>query len=63
MKAMVRYGAFSSVGAMVDLTVFFIFAKMLSFNYMWVATAAFIIATFVNYELCARFVFERGGTV
>ena len=28
---------------------------------MWVATAAFIIATFVNYELCTRFVFERGA--
>lgn len=59
MKSTVRYVGVSSIGVLVDLAIFFVFAKLLRFNYLWVAGIGFIIATFVNYELCVRFVFER----
>lgn len=43
--------------AVVDIGLFFIFAKLLTFNYLLVGFFTFIIATFVNYYLSIRFVF------
>ncbi len=45
---------------MVDLGIFFVFAKVLGFQYLWVAAIGFIIATLVNYILSIRHVFKSG---
>jgi putative flippase GtrA len=59
MKSIIRYLGISSIGAVIDFSIFFVFAKLLMYNYLWVAGFGFVIATLINYELCVRFIFER----
>lgn len=54
----VRYSFVGGVAALVDLTIFFLFAKLLDFNYLLIGAAGFIIATYVNYILSIKYVFE-----
>jgi putative flippase GtrA len=42
------------------MAIFFIFAKILRFNYLAVGALAFIVATFVNYILSVKYVFKSG---
>jgi len=58
--SLVRYGLVGGTAAVVDITLFAIFAKWLGFDYLVVATFSFLLATLVNYVLSIRFVFESG---
>ena len=55
-----KYFIVGSIAALTDLTLFYIFAKLLVYNYMIVAFFSFIIATFVNYILSIKYVFQSG---
>lgn len=57
---MARYFVVGGLSAVVDISFFFVFAKLLGFNYLLVATIGFFIATLVNYVLSVRFVFTSG---
>jgi putative flippase GtrA len=55
-----RYFIVGSIAASVDIGIFFVFAKLVGVNYLVVATVGFVIATFVNYLVGIRMVFESG---
>jgi putative flippase GtrA len=57
---LIRYLLVGGVAALIDISFFFIFAKLVGFNYLYVASAGFIIATFINYLLSIRWVFKSG---
>ena len=57
---MAQYFVVGGVSAVVDISFFFVFAKLLGFNYLVVATIGFVIATLVNYALSIKFVFTSG---
>ncbi len=56
----VRYFFVGGAAATVDIGLFFIFANWLEFNYLAVGACTFMVATFVNYVLSIRHVFESG---
>lgn len=56
-QKIIKYFFVGSSAAIIDITIFLIFAKILGFNYLIIGTIGFIIATFVNYYLSIRFVF------
>jgi len=55
-----RYFVVGGVSAVFDIGFFFVFAKLLGFNYLGVATVGFVFAVLVNYSLSVRFVFTSG---
>jgi len=57
-----RYFFVGGVSAALDALIFFIFAKLVGFDYLVVASFGFMIATLVNYFLSVRFVFKSGVT-
>lgn len=56
----IKYFFVGGAAAIVDVGLFFIFAKFLSYNYLFVGFFTFIIATFVNYYLSIKYVFQSG---
>jgi putative flippase GtrA len=56
----IRYFFVGGVAACVDIGFFLLFAKILGFNYLLVASIGFILATLVNYVLSVRYVFDSG---
>jgi len=56
-----RYFVVGGVAASVDIGFFFLLAKLAGFNYLVVAPLGFILATWVNYELSVRLVFQSGA--
>jgi putative flippase GtrA len=56
----IKYFFVGGTAAIVDVGLFFIFAKFLVYNYLLVGFFTFIIATFINYYLSIKFVFESG---
>lgn len=56
----VKYFAVGGIAAIVNLGIFFIFAKIMGFNYLLIAAISFVIATLVNYQLSVMHVFESG---
>jgi putative flippase GtrA len=56
----VKYFFVGGVAALVDITIFFVFAKLAGFNYLIIGAFGFILATLVNYVLSIRHVFESG---
>jgi putative flippase GtrA len=56
-----KYFVVGGISACVDIGFFFVFAKLLGFNYLAVATVGFLIAVPVNYLLSVRFVFTSGA--
>ena len=57
---MAQYFVVGGVSAVVDIAFFFVFAKLLGFNYLAVATIGFLVATLFNYALSIKFVFTSG---
>lgn len=55
-----RYLAVGGIAAVVDLSVFGLFALYLEYNYLLVAGVGFLLATAVNYQLCVRFIYSSG---
>lgn len=56
-----RYFFVGGAAAVVDVGLFFLFAKLLGYNYFVVGCVAFSIATALNYFLSIRFVFRSGA--
>lgn len=56
----IKYFVVGGFAALVNITIFFIFAKLLQMNYFVVGALAFIIATLINYALSVRYVFKSG---
>ena len=57
----VRYFFVGGAAAVIDIGLFFAFAKLLGYNYLVVGCVGFILATTVNYFLSIRFVFRSGA--
>ena len=57
----IKYFFVGGTAAVVDITIFFIFAKVIQFPYLTVGALGFVIATIVNYILSTRFVFISGS--
>lgn len=55
-----RYFIVGGVAATVDIGFFFVVAKLAGFNYLVVAPLGFVLATWVNYQLSIRHVFQSG---
>ena len=55
-----KYFFVGGVAATVDIGLFFLFAKLLGYNYLLIGCAGFLLATAVNYFLSIRFVFRSG---
>ncbi len=56
----IKYFFVGGVAAVVDISLFIIFAKFLTYNYLLVGALTFLIATLVNYILSIKFVFKSG---
>lgn len=54
----VRYLFVGGIAALTDLAIFFVFAKLLDYNYLVITIIGFAIATYVNYILSIKFVFN-----
>lgn len=59
-RGIVRYFLVGGAAACVDIGLFTLFARQLGWAYQPVAAASFVAATFVNYALSVRYVFESG---
>ena len=57
----IKYFFVGGVAAIVDISLFGLFAKYIGFNYLIVGFFTFIIATGVNYFLSIRYVFASGS--
>ncbi|MFH0734509.1 MAG: GtrA family protein [bacterium] len=57
----IKYFFVGASAACLDLVIFFIFAQVLSFNYLAVATFGFVLATYLNYLLSIKYVFNSGA--
>lgn len=53
-----KYFVIGGIAAIVNLIVFFISVKILYLNYIIACFSSFVIATFVNYVLSIKYVFE-----
>jgi putative flippase GtrA len=60
MIRLTRYLGVGAAAATVDISLFWLFAGHLGYNYLVVGFLTFILATAVNYVLSVRFVFESG---
>jgi len=56
----IKYFFVGAAAALTDVSLFYIFAKLLGYNYLIVAFFSFITATFVNYILSIKYVFKSG---
>jgi len=54
----IKYFIVGSIAALTDISLFYIFAKLLAYNYLIVAFFSYTIATFVNYILSINYVFQ-----
>ena len=57
----IRYFFVGGLSAVIDISLFTIFAGYFKFPWFFVSVITFIIATLVNYFLSIRFVFESGS--
>jgi len=56
----IRYFFVGSASAIVDISLFSLFAKYLNYNYILVGFVTFLIATYINYVLSIKYVFSSG---
>lgn len=55
-----KYFIVGAIAALTDISLFYIFTRLLGYNYLIVAFFSFTIATFVNYILSIMYVFKSG---
>ncbi len=56
----VRYFFVGGASAVVDIGIFFVFAKLAGYDYLLVGCIGFLVATAVNYALSVKHVFRSG---
>jgi putative flippase GtrA len=56
----IKYFIVGGIAALINIIIFFIFAKVLRFNYFAIGALAFIVATFINYILSIKYIFKSG---
>lgn len=56
----IKYFFVGGVAAALDISIFYVFAQKLGYNYLLVAPIGFILATLLNYYLSIRLVFIKG---
>src|SRR5258708_18315614 len=56
----VRYFFVGAAAASLDISIFFVFAKLAGLNYLIVGCVGFVLATLLNYVLSVRHVFQSG---
>lgn len=54
-----QYIVVGGLAAIVDISLFLLLRQYISLHYLILATMSFFVATFVNYMLCAQFVFKH----
>ena len=54
----IKYFLVGAIAALTDISLFYILAKLLGYNYLIVAFFSFITATFVNYILISSMFLE-----
>ena len=54
-----RYLWVGGLAAVIDISFFFYFATVLDYNYLIVSAIGFILATFANFTLGSRYVFDK----
>jgi putative flippase GtrA len=54
----VRYFFVGGIAALLDIVIFFLFAKILGINYLIIGAVGFVLATLLNYVLSIIYVFE-----
>jgi putative flippase GtrA len=57
---MVKYFFVGGASAVVDLSLFLVFAVWMELNFLVIGGLGFLVATWVNYLLCIRFVYASG---
>lgn len=60
MQALIRYFLVGGIAALTDLSLFFLGAQIFGLPYLTVGACSFLVATYVNYILSIRFVFQSG---
>jgi putative flippase GtrA len=55
-----RYFVVGGISAVFDISLFFVFAKLLGYHYLAVSTVTFVFAVALNYALSVRYVFTSG---
>jgi putative flippase GtrA len=55
-----RYFVVGGISAVFDISLFFVFAKLLGYHYLAVSTVTFVFAVALNYTLSVRYVFTSG---
>lgn len=61
MPAIVLYFLVGGIAALTDLFIFYVFANQLGYNYLLITIIGFVVATFVNYLLSIKFVFQTAA--
>ncbi|NBC81828.1 MAG: hypothetical protein GVY19_00450 [Bacteroidetes bacterium] len=57
-KKLFKYFFAGGMAAGVDICFFYVFAKLLDYHYILISVLGFLLATFVNYLLSVKFVFN-----
>lgn len=58
---MLRYLVASLIGAAIDLSVFSALVYAAGVHYLWAGAGGFVVATFANYVVSVRIVFDSGS--
>lgn len=61
MSSLFSYFLVGGTSAITDLALFFAFSQLAGLPYLVVGAFSFLVATYVNYILCIRFVFRSGS--
>lgn len=57
----IKYFFVGGTAAVLDISIFYVFAQRMGFNYLLVAPIGFILATLLNYFLSIKLVFQKGS--
>jgi len=58
---MLKYGVVGATAAVVDFALLYILTDVVGWYYLWSATASFIVAALVNYQLNRTWTFKSSG--
>ena len=56
----IKYFFVGGICTLLDLSLFYVFAKVLHYNYLIVSSIGFTLAVLLNYALCIKYIFQSG---